>query len=189
MSLVNYTQKRVFANTPEPAGRKNHKPAFRFVVQRHAASHLHYDFRLELDGVLKSWAVPKGPTLNPSDKRLAVQVEDHPVDYINFKGIIPAGNYGAGKVTIWDKGKFIPLNAMQEPVTEKEAIRALKNGELKFLLQGKKLKGEFVLVRMKDKKNWLLIKHRDKYAVDRIYNAEEEPGNKAATKIKPRLSK
>ena len=177
MSLLAYNKKRDFKKTAEPGGLKSGKTNFRFVVQRHQASHLHYDFRLELGGVLKSWAVPKGPSLNPSTKRLAVMVEDHPVSYISFKGIIPAGNYGAGKVEIWDNGNFDPVNAQHKPVSEKEAIESLKKGELKILLKGKKLKGEFVLVRLKnEEKNWLLIKHKDKYAVDTIYNAEEQTG-------------
>ncbi|MBC7873230.1 MAG: DNA ligase D [Ferruginibacter sp.] len=177
MSLVTYNKKRNFGTTAEPAGKQTKQNKSRFVVQRHEASHLHYDFRLELDGVLKSWAVPKGPSLNPSTKRLAVMVEDHPVDYISFKGIIPAGNYGAGKVEIWDNGVFEPINAAHEPVSEKDALQSLKKGELKFQLKGKKLKGEFVLVRLKnEEKNWLLIKHKDEHAVNTIYNAEEVTG-------------
>lgn len=174
MSLLTYNKKRDFKKTAEPSGSKKSGSKFRFVVQRHQASHLHYDFRLELAGVLKSWAVPKGPSLNPSQKRLAVMVEDHPVDYINFKGVIPAGNYGAGKVEIWDKGFFEPLNAKREAISEKEALQQLKKGELKFRLKGSRLKGEFVLVRLKqDEKNWLLIKHKDAEAVNTIYDAEK----------------
>jgi bifunctional non-homologous end joining protein LigD len=177
MSLTTYKQKRNFKTTKEPAGKKAAKSAFRFVVQRHMASHLHYDFRLELGGVLKSWAIPKGPSLNPSQKRLAVMVEDHPVDYIGFKGTIPEGNYGAGTVDIWDKGTFIPVNAKHEPVSEKEALQGIEKGELKFALKGKKLNGEFVLVQFKGTKNWLLIKHKDEGAVNTVYDAEDDSGD------------
>ena len=177
MSLATYNKKRNFRNTAEPAGKKAAANKFRFVVQRHLASRLHYDFRLELGGVLKSWAVPKGPSLNPSQKRLAVMVEDHPVDYINFKGTIPEGNYGAGTVEIWDNGNFEPVNEKHETITEKQAMLSLKKGELKFLLKGKKLKGEFVLIRLKDQdENWLLIKHKDEHSTNTIYNAEEQTG-------------
>ncbi len=175
--LTAYKKKRNFKQTAEPVGKKEKETKFRFVVQRHQASHLHYDFRLELGGVLKSWAVPKGPSLNPSQKRLAVMVEDHPVDYITFKGTIPEGNYGAGKVEIWDNGTFIPVDKKKEKISERQALQAMQKGELKFELKGKKLKGEFVLVRLhndeKSEKNWLLIKHKDEYAVNKIYDAEE----------------
>jgi len=174
MSLAIYNKKRDFKKTAEPSGKKEKAGKSRFVVQRHNASHLHYDFRLEMNGVLKSWAVPKGPSLNPSQKRLAVMVEDHPVSYINFHGTIPKGNYGAGEVEVWDKGSYQPVDEKHKPVSDKQALQLLKKGELKFLLKGKKLNGEFVLVRLKDdEKNWLLIKHKDDYAVNRIYNAEE----------------
>jgi bifunctional non-homologous end joining protein LigD len=172
--LKEYKKKRDFSNTPEPAGRKQSSgDHLRFVVQRHDATRLHYDFRLELDGVLKSWAVPKGPSMNPADKRLAVQVEDHPVDYIDFAGVIPEGNYGAGVVQVWDHGNYIPVNAEIEPISEKEALKWLKNGEIKFVIKGEKLSGEFVLVRLRDEKNWLLIKHNDEYAVKTKYDAEK----------------
>lgn len=175
MSLTTYQKKRDFKQTKEPKGAKSADKKFRFVVQRHEATRLHYDFRLELGGVLKSWAVPKGPSLNPAQKRLAVMVEDHPVDYIGFKGTIPEGNYGAGKVAIWDKGTFVPVNEKHEPITETKALAAIKKGELKFALKGKKLQGEFVLVRLQDgDKNWLLIKHKDDYAVNKLYDAEDE---------------
>lgn len=165
MSLATYKKKRDFKNTKEPSGSVGKRSAFRFVVQKHHASHLHYDFRLELEGVLKSWAVPKGPSLDPSQKRLAVMVEDHPVDYISFKGVIPKGNYGAGKVEIWDKGTFEPVDEKHNVLSEKHALTNLKKGQLKFLLKGKQLKGEFVLVQLKnDPKNWLLIKHKDEHA-------------------------
>ena len=177
MSLAAYNKKRDFRQTGEPAGKTEIAGTSRFVVQKHNASHLHYDFRLELGGVLKSWAVPKGPSLNPSQKRLAVMVEDHPLSYIGFKGTIPRGSYGAGTVEIWDKGKFEPINGDHKAITEKQALQALKNGELKFVLKGKKLKGEFVLVKIKnDQKNWLLIKHKDEYSTTTNYNAEEKNG-------------
>lgn len=174
MSLIKYNQKRDFKHTREPKGKISPKNLFRFVVQRHQASHLHFDFRLELGSVLKSWAVPKGPSLNPAQKRLAVMVEDHPVSYIDFEGTIPKGNYGAGTVTVWDHGKFIPVNHEHKKISESEALNNVKNGELKFILKGKKLKGEFVLVRLqKQDKNWLLIKHKDEYAVNKMYDAEK----------------
>lgn len=146
MALEKYQGKRKFSKTPEPKGVVKKRNLSRFVVQKHQASHLHYDFRLELAGVLKSWAVPKGVPELAGVKRLAVAVEDHPIDYINFSGIIPAGEYGAGKVEIYDKGKWRVLDG------------ALERGSMKFSLAGKKLKGEYVLVRLKDKKNWLIYK-------------------------------
>ena len=174
MALVEYKRKRDFKQTPEPAAKVDRTKKKRFVVQRHDATRLHYDFRLEMDGVLKSWAVPKGPSRNPADKRLAVMVEDHPVNYIGFHGNIPEGNYGAGTVDIWDEGNYTPIDANGNPVTEQEALKALKNGNLKFSLIGKHLKGEFALVRLKDENNWLLIKHRDKYATDEPYSSEDD---------------
>lgn len=146
MSLIQYQAKRKFNITSEPKGRTAENGLSRFVVQEHHASHLHYDFRLELDGVLKSWAVPKGVPEAAGIKRLAVQVEDHPVEYIDFSGIIPEGEYGAGEVFIWDKGKYEILAG------------DLDKGSLKIKLSGKKLKGEYALVRFKDKKNWLVYK-------------------------------
>ncbi|MEX6688245.1 DNA ligase D [Danxiaibacter flavus] len=183
MSLALYKKKRDFKQTKEPEGAQGKQNKFRFVVQRHEATRLHYDFRLELGGVLKSWAVPKGPSLNPTQKRLAVMVEDHPVDYITFKGKIPEGNYGAGNVDIWDHGTFVPVTEDHEPITEKQALAAIKRGQLKFALKGKKLKGEFALVRLKDDdKNWLLIKHKDDYAVNTIYSAENDLDDAPAKK-------
>ncbi|MEO6903202.1 MAG: DNA polymerase ligase N-terminal domain-containing protein [Bacteroidia bacterium] len=179
MALTKYNNKRNFDDTSEPKGKVN-KSASKliFVVQRHKASHLHYDFRLELDGELKSWAVPKGPSLNPKDKRLAMMVEDHPYDYKDFAGTIPEGNYGAGIVEIWDKGTYSDIDNSELKEAEKNLRKGLKSGNLKFHLFGKKLKGEFVLVKLKkDEKNsnsWLLIKHRDNYAVDEGYDSEEE---------------
>ncbi|MES2592645.1 MAG: DNA ligase D [Bacteroidota bacterium] len=176
MGLQLYNKKRNFKKTPEPSGKAGKsKSELSFVVQRHKASRLHYDFRLELDGVLKSWAVPKGPSLNPGDKRLAMMVEDHPFDYKDFAGIIPEGNYGAGIVEIWDKGYFSDLDNSEKTVAEKKLKAGLKAGNLKFRLYGKKLKGEFVLVKLKgnDDNAWLLIKHKDEYAVKESYSSEE----------------
>lgn len=176
MPLEKYKEKRNFSNTPEPEGKKNAKGKFRFVVQRHDATRLHYDFRLELGGVLKSWAVPKGPSLKPQDKRLAMMVEDHPSDYIDFEGTIPEGNYGAGTVIVWDHGTFNPVDKNHQIISEKEALAGIDNGEIKFSVHGKKLKGEFVLVQLKkaEKGNaWLLIKHKDEYAVE-DYNSEND---------------
>ncbi|HWR17639.1 MAG TPA: non-homologous end-joining DNA ligase [Terriglobales bacterium] len=158
MALEEYKRKRRFQETPEPPPKVEKKSQRRFVVQKHHASHLHYDFRLEMEGVLKSWAVPKGPSLNPADKRLAMMVEDHPVSYFHFEGIIPEGNYGAGTVMVWDTGTWEPLG---------NASEMLKKGDLKFRLNGKKLKGEFVLAHMKARRpgskgnEWLLIKKKD----------------------------
>jgi bifunctional non-homologous end joining protein LigD len=137
----------------------------RFVVQKHQASQLHYDFRLELDGVLKSWAIPKGPSLDPGDKRLAMMVDDHPLDYRNFEGVLPEG-YGAGTVMIWDEGTFVALNQTDREASQ-EAFRAgLERGQFSFILAGRKLRGEFALVRFKraGEKTWLLLKKRDNFA-------------------------
>ena len=144
-----------------------------FVIQRHKASSLHYDFRLEIGGVLKSWAVPKGPSMNPTDKRLAIMVEDHPITYGSFEGVIPPGNYGAGIVEIWDSGTFIPYSET-EVKSESEISGALKNGSLKFILNGSKLKGQFSLIKMKHGplNSWLLIKNKDEFAVNSAYNSE-----------------
>lgn len=177
MALSLYKKKRNFKETAEPTGKvKKSSSKLIFVVQRHKASRLHYDFRLELDGVLKSWAVPKGPSLNPKDKRLAMMVEDHPYDYKDFAGIIPEGNYGAGIVEIWDNGTYTDIENSSEEVAKRNLHAGLKAGNLKFQMFGKKLKGEFVLVKLKAKEDnsWLLIKHNDKYAVDTNYNSEED---------------
>lgn len=168
MGLADYKKKRSFKDTPEPTGGEAASGELRFVVQKHDATRLHYDFRLEMAGVLKSWAVPKGPSLNPQDKRLAMMVEDHPYDYRNFEGIIPKGNYGAGTVIVWDEGTFTPLEPSGDKKTdEKSLLKQLKSGSLKVTLHGSKLKGEFALVKLKNGREenaWLLIKHKDKYA-------------------------
>ena len=175
MSLAEYERKRKFGETPEP------KPAagrgvggWRFVVQKHKARNLHYDFRLELDGVLKSWAVPKGPSLDPAEKRLAMEVEDHPVEYISFEGRIPEGNYGAGTVMVWDRGTWAPegTDGMTSAERAAHAGAMLEKGDLKFKLNGTKLKGSWVLAKMHSRRpgskgtEWLLIKHRDEAAED-----------------------
>lgn len=166
MGLTVYKKKRSFNDTPEPIGGKPAASQLRFVIQKHDASRLHYDFRLEMEGVLKSWAVPKGPSLNPADKRLAMMVEDHPYDYRTFEGIIPEGNYGAGTVIVWDEGTYTSLEEGNKAAQEKTLLKQLKTGSLKVKLNGSKLKGEFALVKIKGKEDnaWLLIKHRDKYA-------------------------
>jgi bifunctional non-homologous end joining protein LigD len=166
VGLALYKKKRSFKDTPEPTGGKTSGSSLRFVVQKHAASRLHYDFRLEMEGVLKSWAVPKGPSLNPQDKRLAIMVEDHPYDYRTFEGIIPKGNYGAGTVIVWDEGTFEALEPGTKKEQEKSLLQQLKKGSLKFKMNGSKLKGEFALVKLKNSEDnaWLLIKHKDKFA-------------------------
>ena len=179
MGLELYNKKRNFKETPEPSGRlANSVSKLVFVVQRHKASHLHYDLRLEMDGVLKSWAVPKGPSLNSKDKRLAMMVEDHPYSYRNFEGIIPEGNYGAGIVEVWDTGSMSDLDNSDTKTSQKKLKAGLKAGNLKFVLHGKKLKGEFALVKLKDKQEnvWLLIKHRDKFSVEEEYSSEAYTG-------------
>jgi len=157
--LTEYKKKRKFDKTPEPGPtKKRTKTGRMFVVQKHRATQLHYDFRLEVDGVLKSWAVPKGPSLDPTVKRLAMQVEDHPVDYAKFEGVIPEGEYGGGTVMVWDYGTY-------EPENTDDVGAALRKGELKFSLDGQKLKGSWVLVRTRDRQ-WLLMKHRDYYTTE-----------------------
>lgn len=167
MSLDKYYKKRKFNQTPEPKGTKlKGSGPLTFVVQKHAATGLHYDFRLELDGVLKSWAVPKGPSLNPEDKRLAMMVEDHPMEYASFEGIIPKGNYGAGTVMVWDNGVYSPYETVERGKAEEILNEQLEKGHLTFIMLGKKLKGEFALVKApKAGENaWLLIKKGDEFA-------------------------
>jgi bifunctional non-homologous end joining protein LigD len=166
--LAEYRRKRDFTRTDEPAGGATRKsPKLDFVIQKHAASHLHYDLRLELDGVMKSWAVPKGPSLDPAVKRLAMQVEDHPIEYNKFEGTIPQGEYGGGTVMLWDRGTYSYGGTNPDP---EEGLRAgYKKGDFKFALNGKRLKGSWALVRLRGdspgKPQWLLIKHNDEYAV------------------------
>src|SRR5437660_6766679 len=167
--LSEYSAKRTFEATPEPA------PALApgtgpllFVVQQHSARQLHYDFRLEAEGVLKSWAVPRGPSLDPTQRRLAVQTEDHPYDYASFEGIIPPKQYGAGEVIVWDCGVWSPDDDDQywfhdRKEAERRAREGLARGKLSFTLRGAKLKGSFTLVRSSDKKNWFFIKHKDRF--------------------------
>lgn len=180
MALDEYRKKRKFDVSPEPAGSPHAqastvKPGI-YVIQKHRATQLHYDFRLEHNGVLLSWAVPKGPSLDPSVKRLAMQVEDHPIEYANFEGVIPAGEYGGGTVMVWDTGEWEPEVA--------DIDRALQKGDFKFTLHGKKLRGSWVLVRTRGygsraDRAWLLIKHRDQYAS--TTDIEEEKPRSALT--------
>jgi bifunctional non-homologous end joining protein LigD len=172
--LTEYRRKRDFTQTAEPAGGGRRKARNRaFVIQKHAASHLHYDLRLEHDGVMKSWAVPKGPSLDPSVKRLAMQVEDHPIEYNEFEGTIPQGEYGGGTVMLWDRGTY--SYGGTDPDPEEGLRRGYAKGDFKFVLSGKRLKGSWALVRMRNdrpgKPQWLLIKHKDEYA---------EPGSDVA---------
>ena len=169
MLLDDYSRKRRFDRTPEPGPAVAPGSGRRFYVQRHQARRLHYDLRLEMDGVLKSWAVPKGPTLDPVEKRLAVLVEDHPLEYGNFEGTIPAGNYGAGSVMVWDRGTY-------EVLGEKSVAEQMERGDLKFRLHGEKLMGEFALVRMRNRgkgNEWLLLKKKD-FAAKPGWDAEDD---------------
>lgn len=168
MGIAKYNQKRKFDSTPEPKGKAaKHSGKLKFVVQQHHATAMHYDLRLEIDRVLKSWAVPRGPSLNPADHRLAMQTEDHPYDYKDFEGVIPAGNYGAGNVIIWDRGWYQPYLQDAAQQNEKAMRAAVKKGHLTFILHGQKLKGEFALIKMPDSKQtnaWLLVKKGDEFA-------------------------
>lgn len=198
MALEEYKRKRRFSETPEPPPKVAKGKGHRFVVQRHRATRLHYDFRLEMEGVLKSWAVPKGPSLNPADKRLAMQVEDHPVSYFDFEGIIPEGNYGAGTVMVWDVGTWEPLSP--EPVngkylagTEAEAAAMIKKGDLKFRLHGKRLNGDFALIHIKSRRpgskgtEWLMIKKHDDY-VDNSWDIDEYDTSVLSGKTMPQIA-
>ncbi len=209
MSLEKYVEKRDFTKTSEPkSGKSKDKDALRFVIQKHDASHLHYDFRLEMDGVLKSWAVPKGPSTDPKTKRLAMMVEDHPYSYRSFEGIIPQGQYGGGTVIVWDEGTYEPIDKIEgKKAQEKHLLKQLKAGSLKIVMHGKKLKGEYALVKTHGmgENGWLLIKHNDKFASitditkkedsvisgktiaevektsDNIYGQTKQPGEKKKT--------
>lgn len=160
MELKEYRRKRNFRRTPEPEGSQGVESNQYFVVQKHQASHLHYDFRLQVAGVLKSWAIPKGPSIDPLHRRLAIQVEDHPVEYRDFERVIPSGEYGGGTVMIWDCGSY-------ELLEEKNPQKSIQEGGIRFRLQGKKLKGGFALIRTEYQKNrntWLFIKENDTFA-------------------------
>jgi len=179
MGLREYHRKRDFAITPEPKGEESKRGGRSFVIQKHAASRLHYDFRLEMEGVLKSWAVPKGPSLDPADKRLAMMTEDHPIDYGDFEGIIPEGQYGGGTVLLWDRGTWEPLE---------DAHQGLRKGALKFRLDGEKLEGKWTLVRIKGRdpreegRTWLLIKERDdRVRSSKVYSITEDRPQSVAT--------
>ena len=181
MGLAEYRKKRRFDVTAEPAGAKTPRKAKKklsYVIQKHRATALHYDFRLEWKGVLLSWAVPKGPSLDPSVKRMAMPTEDHPIEYAKFEGIIPEGEYGGGTVMIWDRGTWTP------EVPDVDA--SLKKGDLKFSLDGEKLHGSWVLVRIRAREGgrppWLLIKHRDEFA-SKVDIAEEEPRSIVSKRI------
>jgi bifunctional non-homologous end joining protein LigD len=169
MTLDKYNQKRNFNFTEEPKGENvKSKNDLIFVVQNHAASHLHYDFRIEMNGVLKSWAIPKGPSMNPNDKRFAIMVEDHPFSYKDFEGTIPEGNYGAGNVIVWDNGTYTLPEEYSKAATENKLKTDLEKGHIRFILNGKKIKGEFSLVKLNNEEDnsWLLIKKNDSYATD-----------------------
>jgi bifunctional non-homologous end joining protein LigD len=189
--LHKYRKMRDFGETPEPAGGKPKRGKLPiFVIQKHQASHLHYDFRLEMEGVLKSWAVPKGPSYDPSVKRLAMMTEDHPYDYAKFEGVIPAGQYGGGNVIIWDEGGWEFIEPGDDPV------KAIKSGKLTFRLYGKKMFGEWALVKIggrsrSDKGNeWLLLKHRDEYANEKVDVTEVAPlsvvSNRSVEDVSPK---
>ena len=167
MALEEYKRKRSFKKSPEPKSGRSKTKHLQFVIQKHAASHLHYDFRLELKGVLKSWAVPKGPSTDPSVSRLAMLVEDHPFDYKDFEGIIPKGNYGAGTVIIWDRGTYEPVEKVPtKEEQERLLIKQFYSGLIKIKLTGKKLKGVYTLTKIRERgeRAWLLKKAKDRFA-------------------------
>jgi bifunctional non-homologous end joining protein LigD len=181
--LEEYRRKRDFSRTSEPRGaRPRRTKRLAFVIQKHAASHLHFDLRLELDGVMKSWAVPKGPSVDPSVKRLAMEVEDHPIDYNKFEGTIPKGEYGGGTVMLWDRGTYRYGGDHPDPI---EGLRrGYAKGDFKFILDGKRLRGSWVLVRTRRgdprRAQWLLIKHRDEHA-EEGYDVVAEETTSVAT--------
>lgn len=184
MPLNEYRKKRDFKISPEPSGEKGAlktpTSSLIYVVQKHRASHLHYDFRLEYNATLLSWAIPKGPSLDPSVKRLAMRVEDHPVEYASFEGVIPEGEYGGGTVMIWDQGTWTPESS--------DVAAAFEKGDLKFTLHGKKLKGSWVLVRTRgygsnSKTSWLLIKHRDEFASTSVDVTQEMPRSVVSNRL------
>ena len=189
MNLDAYRKKRQFGATPEPRGADDAREgngSLIYAVQKHMASHLHYDLRLEWRGVLLSWAVPKGPSLDPAVKRLAMRTEDHPVEYASFEGVIPSDQYGAGTVMLWDRGSWLPENA--------DVDGSLRKGEIKFTLEGEKLKGDWVLVHTRgfgevsDGSAWLLIKHRDQYASAKDVT-EEEPRSVASRRLLAQIAR
>jgi bifunctional non-homologous end joining protein LigD len=181
--LKKYQSMRDFGDTPEPSGAEKRARAKQpvFVIQKHQASHLHYDFRLEMEGVLKSWSVPKGPSYDPGTKRLAMMTEDHPFAYAKFEGVIPAGNYGAGNVIIWDEGTWEFIEPGDDPV------KALEQGKLTFRMFGKKMFGEWALVKIKGRSpkgnEWLLLKHRDQFASDKVDVTELAPRSVVSNKL------
>ena len=185
MTLKRYREKRNFKSSPEPYGKQKSAAdkGLKFVIQKHASSHLHYDFRLEWDGVLKSWAVPKGPSLSPRVKRLAIEVEDHPLDYGSFEGMIPDGEYGGGAVIIWDRGTWH---------TERDIAKAFLHGRLDFELKGEKLQGRWHLIRTSisgERKHWLLMKETDAYASDSIDVTQERPESVKSGKLVNEIEK
>lgn len=188
MALKEYRQKRDFHKTTEPTGHLSSadQKELKFVVQEHHASHLHYDFRLEVKGVLKSWAIPKGPSMNPAEKRLAVQVEDHPFEYRTFEGIIPEGNYGAGSVKIWDQGTYQVEGVSTVRKSESLMQKGLQEGHINIFLKGDKLKGAFSLIRIRgsDSKQWLLIKKKD----ENVSVSSAPIQKKKSTLMKPMLA-
>jgi DNA ligase D-like protein (predicted 3'-phosphoesterase) len=190
--LKSYTSKRNFAKTPEPSGKK--EPVQKrgkkhlFVIQQHDASHMHFDFRLEIGRVLTSWAIPKGPSLNPATKRLAIMTEDHPRSYARFEGIIPEGNYGAGTVMVWDIGTYENIKNHEGKLVPMK--QCLKNGHVEVFLHGKKLQGGYTLIELKGRKNqWLFIKMRDEYADARRNPVKSEPESAISGKTLKELSK